>query len=106
MFIQRKGEDGVDLPHYKCQFCHKSFKRASDLKKHTTFHHVNIEKQYLCKKCHKKFRTKGNLKEHLSVHLKKDECKVYRCPEPSCDTTLKSQSSLNRHLRKLHHHQK
>ena len=101
--VYTKEEDGADIPRYKCQFCHKSFKRGSDLKKHITFHHVDIEKQYVCKKCHKKFRTKGNLKEHFLVHLKKDEYKVYHCPEPFCDSELKSQSSLNRHLRKLHH---
>lgn len=77
---------------YACTFCHKEFKKPSDLIRHLRVH--TQEKPFKCTYCHRSFALKSTMIGHERTH---SSVKRYACG--SCDKTFVCHSSLIAHTR-------
>ncbi|XP_052818114.1 zinc finger protein 236-like [Mya arenaria] len=77
---------------HQCAFCHKEFKKPSDLIRHSRIH--SHEKPYKCTQCFRAFAVKSTLNSHIRTHsgIKSFGCTV-------CDKNFATQGSLKVHLR-------
>lgn len=57
------------VKNHACKFCHKSFSKTEDLKRHVRVH--TGERPYSCPLCPYKAAQKGTLKQHARTHQKK-----------------------------------
>lgn len=90
---------------YVCDFCKKTFKLQSLLKRHILIH-VEEEQQnrkHKCDKCEASFKRPEHLRLHLnSVHLK---YKPYKCEHPGCEKSFAQIGDRNVHM-KIHFDEK
>ncbi|XP_043500967.1 zinc finger protein 236-like isoform X1 [Polistes fuscatus] len=77
---------------YACSFCHKEFKKPSDLIRHLRVH--TQEKPFKCSYCVRSFALKSTMIAHERTHT---GTKKYACG--SCDKTFACHSSLTTHTR-------
>ncbi|XP_015118610.1 zinc finger protein 236 isoform X2 [Diachasma alloeum] len=77
---------------YSCSFCHKEFKKPSDLIRHLRVH--TQEKPFKCSHCHRSFALKSTMKTHERTHFgtKKYSCGI-------CGKMFSCHSSLTAHTR-------
>ncbi|XP_063975021.1 zinc finger protein 236-like isoform X2 [Diachasmimorpha longicaudata] len=77
---------------YACSFCHKEFKKPSDLIRHLRVH--TQEKPFKCSHCHRSFALKSTMKTHERTHFgtKKYSCGI-------CGKMFSCHSSLTAHTR-------
>lgn len=108
-----------DVRLYFCPTCKRSFKRASELRKHLEFAHTNErsvctvcgkcvkqlrahmelhneEKRYACKLCGAAFQQKEGLNSHMYTHTDKSfTCSV-------CGMTFRHPNNLRAHVKYVH----
>ncbi|XP_076167161.1 uncharacterized protein LOC143146603 isoform X2 [Ptiloglossa arizonensis] len=77
---------------YACTFCHKEFKKPSDLIRHLRVH--TQEKPFKCAHCYRSFALKSTMIAHERTHT---GTKRYACG--SCDKTFACHGSLVAHAR-------
>ncbi|XP_053982057.1 zinc finger protein 236-like isoform X1 [Hylaeus volcanicus] len=77
---------------YACSFCHKEFKKPSDLIRHLRVH--TQEKPFKCAHCYRSFALKSTMIAHERTHT---GTKRYACV--SCDKTFTCHGSLVAHTR-------
>ncbi|XP_043265068.1 zinc finger protein 236-like [Colletes gigas] len=77
---------------YACNFCHKEFKKPSDLIRHLRVH--TQEKPFKCAHCYRSFALKSTMIAHERTHT---STKRYACS--SCDKTFACHGSLVAHTR-------
>ncbi|XP_015177319.1 PREDICTED: zinc finger protein 236-like isoform X3 [Polistes dominula] len=77
---------------YACSFCHKEFKKPSDLIRHLRVH--TQEKPFKCSYCVRSFALKSTMIAHERTHT---GTKKYACG--LCDKTFACHSSLTTHTR-------
>ncbi|XP_076757858.1 uncharacterized protein LOC143427530 [Xylocopa sonorina] len=77
---------------YACTFCHKEFKKPSDLIRHLRVH--TQEKPFKCTHCYRSFALKSTMIAHERTHsgVKKYACKF-------CDKSFVCHGSLIAHIR-------
>ncbi|KAJ5893332.1 hypothetical protein N7495_005023 [Penicillium taxi] len=89
---------------FKCTFqtCDKTFLRASHLNHHIKSAHTGV-RDYVCDRpgCGKSFVTGSRLRRHLAAHDGRDK---FTCPD--CEETFRKHSTLQKHITKIHLHQK
>ena len=83
----------VDKP-YRCNICHKQFKKHSILIHHFTAH-SNI-KSFACPDCDKKYKKRTHLDEHKKTHQPLE----YMCSV--CGAFFLSNSNLKSHMNRIH----
>ncbi|XP_069074935.1 zinc finger protein 236 isoform X2 [Pleurodeles waltl] len=88
-FLEVGEEQGKRV--YRCEFCHKRFKRSSHLKQHVRSH--TGEKPYKCTLCGRGFVSAGVLKSHEKTHT---GVKAYSCNV--CSSHFTTNGSLTRHM--------
>lgn len=76
----------------KCKYCPKTFRKPSDLIRHTRTH--TGERPYKCNYCNKSFAVKCTLDSHTKVHTGK---KTFRCHV--CNSLFATKGSLKVHMR-------
>ncbi|WAR12221.1 ZN236-like protein [Mya arenaria] len=81
---------------HQCAFCHKEFKKPSDLIRHSRIH--SHEKPYKCTQCFRAFAVKSTLNSHIRTHsgIKSFGCTPYKCGE--CSKTFRTQAHLRAHI--------
>ncbi|XP_076223167.1 uncharacterized protein LOC116428332 isoform X2 [Nomia melanderi] len=77
---------------YSCTFCHKEFKKPSDLIRHLRVH--TQEKPFKCTHCYRSFALKSTMTAHERTHT---NITKYSCG--SCDETFTCHGSLVAHTR-------
>ncbi|XP_012282703.1 zinc finger protein 236 [Orussus abietinus] len=77
---------------YSCSFCHKEFKKPSDLIRHLRVH--TQEKPFKCSSCFRTFALKSTMRAHERTHT---ATKKYTCG--SCNKVFSCHSSLSTHVR-------
>ncbi|XP_044599471.1 zinc finger protein 236-like isoform X2 [Cotesia glomerata] len=77
---------------YSCSYCHKEFKKPSDLIRHLRVH--TQEKPYKCSYCCRSFALKSTMIAHERTHT---GTKNYNCG--TCDKKFTCHSSLKAHTR-------
>jgi len=85
----------LQLKSYSCIHCFKMFSQNCHLIKHMQDVHEQ-RRDHECPECHKKFASMYKVKRHMVVHRGSGpEC-------PVCGIVVSEQSSLKRHLRRMH----
>ena len=79
------------VPHLKCQFCDKKFRRKQEVQLHELVH--TGVKAFKCNVCDKAFRTNSQLSEHEVIHKGMPR---FQCPD--CDKAFMHRSSYKRHV--------
>ena len=80
---------------FACPQCPKRFTQNCHLIKHIQDVH-EMRRDHECTECHKKFASLYKVKRHMVVHRgSKIQC-------PVCGIIVSEQSSLKRHLRRIH----
>ncbi|XP_015593924.1 zinc finger protein 236 isoform X3 [Cephus cinctus] len=77
---------------YTCSYCHKEFKKPSDLIRHLRVH--TQEKPFKCSHCFRSFALKSTMMAHERTHM---GAKKYECN--SCDKLFACHSSFTSHIR-------
>lgn len=77
---------------YDCHFCHKAFKKPSDLIRHLRVH--TQEKPFKCSECHRSFALKSTMKYHERIHAGE---KIYNCG--ICGKKFSCSGSLQKHAK-------
>ena len=90
VMVKRNSPTGTRV--HTCNFCGKTFKKPSDLVRHTRIH--TNEKPYCCTECDKTFTVKSTLMSHMKTHA---GIKEYKCNE--CYKMFATHGSLKIHLR-------
>ncbi|KAK0082575.1 hypothetical protein PV325_010170 [Microctonus aethiopoides] len=94
-YITIKQRNIDNIKWYACNYCHKEFKKPSDLIRHLRVH--TQEKPYKCPHCYRSFALKSTMLAHERTHtgIKKYECGV-------CGKKFACHSSLNAHISSAH----
>ena len=77
---------------FKCEKCHKTFKKEISLKMHSVYHRK--KKSHVCLTCSKAFKSNSKLKDHQIIHSGK---KPYECN--TCKKTFYRSAHLRIHER-------
>uniref|UniRef100_A0A8D8J9S6 Zinc finger protein 33A n=1 Tax=Culex pipiens TaxID=7175 RepID=A0A8D8J9S6_CULPI len=77
---------------HKCEVCHKTFQRKSNLVDHLRLH-ANV-KLFSCNYCDAAFVQSGNLKSHIRTHTQE---KPFTCSD--CGKAFSQSSALKTHMR-------
>ena len=87
---------------FKCELCGTAFTQLGNLKRHIDNKHKGKPKSHVCQFCTKAFFESSDLKTHVSnVHgLRSSKKKELKCS--NCDSTYKTQQSLDHHKAKSH----
>ena len=87
----------IDKTHFNCNYCKKTFKRKSQLLRHTNHVHLKLQ-PHMCSECEKAFSVKENLTRHVElVHLKK---KPFKCQY--CKHSFGYKQGLKKHIIDIH----
>ena len=80
------------ISYRQCLYCHKEFKKSSDLVRHYRIH--THDKPFKCSQCYRTFTVKGTLSAHMRRH---DGLKPFVCQ--LCNKSFTTSQSLKVHLR-------
>ncbi|XP_060604147.1 zinc finger protein 436-like isoform X6 [Ruditapes philippinarum] len=78
---------------FKCRFCARVTKRASDIKRHIRTH--TGERPYACEKCNNQFASLSNLIAHKETHSKE---RLYICD--ICGLSFRTKKTMKSHYRR------
>ncbi|XP_074102836.1 uncharacterized protein LOC141529939 isoform X2 [Cotesia typhae] len=91
-YVTIKQRSVGNIKWYSCSYCHKEFKKPSDLIRHLRVH--TQEKPYKCSYCCRSFALKSTMIAHERTHT---GTKNYNCG--TCDKKFTCHSSLKAHTR-------
>lgn len=94
-------QPGPSERSYICEICQNSFRKRSNLVKHTKLVHLG-ERNFACTEpsCNKVFGQKSNLNSHVkAVHRGE---KPFKCTEQGCEKRFSQKSGLNAHVKTVH----
>jgi len=95
--VKKKRENGdKPPPRVMCEICSNSYSSKVGLRNHIKQIHIGLDKVYECPECGKK---SGYLSAHIK-HMLKHKPPTIPCPQ--CDTKVRSNEYLRRHI--LSHH--
>ena len=97
--ILHKHKLGVKSKPFKCEVegCDKYFRGQYLVQQHMEKDH-SIRKPYLCQICGKVFKGRG-LWSHKQTHKFKEKERIYKCPEPGCNSDFKMEKYLKQHAK-------
>lgn len=88
----------------KCDTCQKEFASKHSLKSHLRTVHGPKDVLYSCSKCPKQFHMKKSAKRHELVHLPPELKLIYPCSY--CDKKFSKTSTVQAHIKAIHHREK
>lgn len=81
---------------FKCEHCHRSFKKRNKLARHINETHLNL-KDFSCSVCGKKFKRNSHLKRHMITHS--SDPKPFKCLYEDCLLRFSDKYHLERHIK-------